>query len=234
MGHEKGVKSEMIIMGHRGAAALEPENTLLSITRAMETGVDAVEIDVHLTKDREVVVIHDSTVDRTTNGSGLVCSYTLTELKKLDAGKGESIPTLQEVVDHIDKRVKLVIELKEEGAEGQVVGLINENNLVHNVYVISFWHRLVQRVKEMGQSIKTGVLLVGCPVDTSVATQASADAFVMRYTFVDKPFVEMAHREGLKVFIWNIDDPTLVKPYADIGVDGIGSNDPRILVEYFR
>jgi len=224
----------MMIMGHRGAAALEPENTLLSISRAMEIGVDAVEIDVHLSKDNEVVVIHDSTVDRTSNGSGPVRSYTLAELKGLDAGKGETIPTLQEVMDLIDKRVKLVIELKEEGAEGQVVTLINKNNLVDNVYVISFWHQLVKRVKEMEERVKTGVLLVGCPVDTSVATQASADALVMRYTFVDKPFVEMAHKEGLKVFIWNIDDPTLVKPYAHMGVDGIGSNDPRVLVDYFR
>ncbi|MDY6988702.1 MAG: glycerophosphodiester phosphodiesterase family protein [Thermodesulfobacteriota bacterium] len=228
------MQNKMMIMGHRGAAALEPENTLLSISRAMEIGVDAVEIDVHLSRDNEVVVIHDSTVDRTSNGSGPVCTYTLADLKKLDAGKGETIPTLQEVVDLIDKRVKLVIELKEEGAEGQVVTLINENNLVDNVYVISFWHKLVKRVKELEEGIKTGVLLVGCPVDTSVATQASADALVMRYTFVDKPFVEMAHKEGLKVFIWNIDDPTLVKPYAHMGVDGIGSNDPRVLVDYFR
>jgi len=77
----------MIIMGHRGAAALEPENTLLAIGRAIEIGVNAVEIDVHLSKDKEIVVIHDSTVDRTTDGSGPVCSFTLDELKKLDAGR---------------------------------------------------------------------------------------------------------------------------------------------------
>jgi len=224
----------MMIMGHRGAAALEPENTLLSISRAMEIGVDAVEIDVHLSKDNEAVVIHDATLDRTTNGSGPVRSHSLEQLKELDAGKGETIPTLQEVMDLIDKRVKLVIELKEEGVEEQVVRLINDNDFVDNVYVISFWHRLVKRVKEMTERIKTGVLLVGCPVDTSVATQASADAFVMRYSFVDQPFVEMAHKEGLKVFVWNIDESDLVKPYADMGVDGIGSNDPRVLVEYFR
>jgi glycerophosphoryl diester phosphodiesterase len=224
----------MMIMGHRGAAALEPENTFLSISRAMEIGVDAVEIDVHLSRDKELVVIHDATVDRTTNGRGLVGSYTLEELKKLDAGKGETIPTLQEVMDLIDKKVKLVIELKEEGAEKAVVELINGNDLVDDVYVISFWHRLVKRVKEIDGRIKTGVLLVGCPVDTSVATQACADALVMRYTFVDRPFVEMAHKDAIKVFIWNIDELSLVKPYADMGVDGIGSNDPRVLVEYFR
>jgi len=224
----------MIIIGHRGAAALEPENTLLSIKRAIEIGVDAVEIDVHLSKDKELVVIHDATVDRTTNGKGPVSSYTVQEIKRLDAGKGEAIPTLQEVIDLIDKRVTLIIELKEEGTEGPVVDLIARNNLFDKACVISFWHRLVKTVKEMDGRIKTGVLLVGSPVDTCIATRASADALVMKYTFVDRELVEMAHEKGLKVFIWNIDDRDLLKPYVGMGVDAIGTNDPRILVEYFR
>jgi len=224
----------MIIMGHRGAAALAPENTLLSIATAMEIGVDAVEIDVHLSKDKEIVVIHDATVDRTTNGTGAVSSYTLEEMKRLDAGKGETIPTLQEVMDLIHGKVKLVIELKDEGTEEPVVDLIKRNGLVENVYVISFWHRLVRTVKDIEGRIKTGVLFVGCPVDASIAARVSADALVMKYTFVDKRFVDTAHKEGLTVFVWNIDDPRLVKPYADMGVDGMGSNDPRVLIDFFR
>ena len=224
----------MMIMGHRGAAALEPENTLLSIRKAMEIGVDAVEIDVHLSKDKELVVIHDSTLDRTTNGTGPVNNYTLSELKRYDAGKGEAIPTLQEVMELTDKKIRLVIELKEKDTERIVVEQIKKNKLEDNVYVISFWHRLVKKVKEMDRGIKTGVLLIGCPVDTSIADQVSADALVMKYTFVDAEFVELSHKNGLKVFIWNIDDPNLVKPFADMGVDGIGSNNPGILVDYFR
>ena len=224
----------MIIMGHRGAAALEPENTLLSIARAMEIGVDAVEIDVRLSKDKEIVVIHDSTVDRTTNKTGLVSGYALEELRKLDAGKGERIPTLQEVIDLIGHKVRLVIELKEQGTERRVVELTKRNDFDDNVYVISFWHSLVKTVKEMDSRIKTGVLLVGCPVDACIATQASADALVMKYSFVNSKFVETAHKEGLKVFIWNIDDRQVLKRCADMPVDGIGSNDPRVLVEYFR
>lgn len=107
----------MMLMGHRGAKALEPENTLLSIKRALEIGVDAVEIDVHLTKDQEIVVIHDSTVDRTTNRTGPVGSYTLEDIRKLDAGKGEKIPTLVEVIGLTKGKAKLVIELKEKGTE---------------------------------------------------------------------------------------------------------------------
>jgi len=224
----------MIIMGHRGAAALAPENTLLSMATAMEIGVDAVEIDVHLSKDNEIVVIHDATVDRTTNGTGAVNRLLLEEIKKLDAGQGEAIPTLQEVVDFIQGKVKLVIELKGAGTEAPVVELIKSNGLWENVYVISFWHRLVRTVKEMDSRIKTGVLFVGCPVDTSFAAAVSADALVMKYTFVDKRFVDTAHKEGFRVFIWNIDDPHLVRPYAAMGVDGMGSNDPRVLIDSFR
>lgn len=224
----------MMIMGHRGAAALEPENTLLSITRAIEIGVDVVEIDVRLSKDKELLVIHDSTIDRTTNGTGPVGSYTLEEIKKLDAGKGERIPTLQEVIDLIGNKVKLVIELKEEGTEKRVVELVNKNGFDDNVYVISFWHEAVKAAKEMSSRIKTGVLLVGCPVDVCIATRASADALVMKYNFVNRKFVEIAHKESLKIFVWNIDDQHLLGPYVDMGVDGIGSNDPRVLVEYFR
>ena len=224
----------MMIIGHRGAAALEPENTLLSIERAMDIGVDAVEIDVHLSKDKELVVIHDATVDRTTNGTGPVSSYTVQEIKGLDAGKGEAIPTLQEVIDLIDRRAMLVIELKEEGTERSVVDLIIRNNLFDKSCIISFWHRLVKTVKEMDSRIKTGVLLVGSPVDACIATQASADALVMKYSFVDQEFVKIAHEKGLKVFIWNIDDQDLLRPYVDMGVDAIGTNDPRVLIKYFR
>lgn len=224
----------MIIMGHRGAAAVEPENTLLSIASAIDIGADAVEIDVRLTRDKELVVIHDSSLDRTTNGSGPVGAYDLKDLKALDAGKGETIPTLQEVMELVGRKAILVIELKEQGTEKKVVDLIRENHLKESVYVISFWHRLVKTVKEMDRRIRAGVLLVGCPVDCSMASRASAEALVMRYNFVDQDFVETAHRENLKVFIWNIDEYHLLDPYVQMGVDGIASNDPRILVEYFR
>jgi glycerophosphoryl diester phosphodiesterase len=223
----------MMLMGHRGAAALEPENTLLSINLALEIGVDAVEIDVHLTRDKELAVIHDSTLDRTTNGTGPVGSFTLSQMKKFDAGKGEHIPSLQEVIDLVRGRCRLIVELKEEGTEQKVVKLIRENALYDSAYVISFWHRLVKRAKEMDNRVKTGVLLVGCPVNACLARSVSADALVMNYAFVNKELVETAHREGVKVFVWNIDLPDLLKPYAEMQVDGIGSNDPRILVNYF-
>jgi glycerophosphoryl diester phosphodiesterase len=223
-----------MIMGHRGAAALEPENTLRSVSRAIEIGADAVEIDVRLTRDGELAVIHDATVDRTTDGSGPVRAFSLGELKALDAGKGERVPTLQEVLDLVGNRVTIVVELKEEGTEKKVVELLRKNRLEENAYVISFWHSAVLAAKKMYSRIRTGVLLVGCPVDAGVATRAQADAVVMRYSFVNQDFVLTAHQEGLKVFVWNIDDRSLLRPFVEMRVDGIASNDPRVLVDYFR
>ncbi|MEW5818517.1 MAG: glycerophosphodiester phosphodiesterase, partial [Spirochaetota bacterium] len=119
----------------------------------------------------------------------------------------------------------------EEGTEQGVVDLIRKNELYSSVFVISFWHMLVKRVKEMDSRIKTGVLLVGCPVDACLARSVSADALVMNYAFVNRDLVEAAHREKIKVFIWNIDSPELLKPYIEMQVDGIGSNDPGIFAQ---
>ena len=106
----------MEVIAHRGASYFEPENTLRSFRRAVEMGADRVEVDVRLSKDNKLVVIHDPRVDRTTNGTGRVKDMTLQELKSLDAGKGEKIPTLQEVIDAL-KDTKLVIEMKIPGIE---------------------------------------------------------------------------------------------------------------------
>ncbi len=109
----------MLRIGHRGAKAYAPENTLASFKKALEIGVDAVELDVRKTKDTQLVVIHDADVKRTTNGEGLVNDFTLKEIKSFDAGGGEKIPTFEEALDFLDKKVKVFVELKEVGVEEQ-------------------------------------------------------------------------------------------------------------------
>ncbi|MGQ9690287.1 MAG: glycerophosphodiester phosphodiesterase [Thermoproteota archaeon] len=119
----------MLKIGHRGAKFYEPENTLRSFRKALELGVDAVELDMRRTKDGELVVIHDAEVDRTTDGKGLVSGLTLKEVKRLVTEKGEKIPTLKEVLDFLDKRVRILIELKEDGVEEAVLNLVREKGL---------------------------------------------------------------------------------------------------------
>ncbi len=116
----------MLKIGHRGAMGYAPENTLGSFAKALELGVDGIELDVHVCKSGEVVVIHDERVDRTTNGKGQVKEMTLKELKELDAGKGERIPTLEEVLDFVDRRAFIDIELKAEGIGNSVADIVRK------------------------------------------------------------------------------------------------------------
>ena len=225
----------VVVTGHRGAGFLEPENTIRSIRRAIELGVDQVEIDVHLSRDGKLVVIHDETLDRTTNGHGFVRDYTLAELKKLDAGKGEKIPTLQEVIDAVKGKVMLQIELKEPAAADQVVKTVEDNGLVGDVIVTSFWHHAVKRVKELNPRIETGVLFACSPIDVAqLAINAGADALHANFNYVDSSMVEEAHRHGLKIRVWNPDDEYHLKRIAALDVDAIGSNRPDLLLKLLK
>ena len=146
------------IVGHRGAAGYAPENTLLSFQAAMDSGCDKVEMDIRVTKDGHAVVIHDATVDRTTNGKGPVLAKTLEEIKRLECGKGQKIPTLREVVDLCKNRIRLIIELKEFGASKAVSEILEENDLTGSSLVISFDAGIVGEMKETNPQIKLGLL----------------------------------------------------------------------------
>ncbi|MBW1917841.1 MAG: glycerophosphodiester phosphodiesterase [Deltaproteobacteria bacterium] len=223
------------IMGHRGAPAYEPENTLRSIRRALEMGVEAVEIDVQLSRDGRLAVIHDETVDRTTNGRGRVKDLTWDELQRLDAGQGERIPALEEVVDLVRSRAHLVVELKQPDAVAPLAKFFQVHNLFDDAHAISFWHPAVKALRELEPKIRTGVLLVGHPVDpVAMARGAGAEALVLNYAFVSQDLVQTAKRAGLMVFIWNIDTIELLKPFLDLELDGIGSNRPDVLIEYLK
>lgn len=225
----------MHIMGHRGAPAYEPENTLRSLSRALEMGVDAVEIDVHLSKDGRIMVIHDDTVDRTTNGAGRVRDLTFAELRALDAGKGERIPSLEEVVDVVAGKAHLIVEVKDPAAAEPLVKFFQARPIFADAHVISFWHPLVKAMKEQEPRLRTGVLMVGCPADpVGLARAARAEALVLQYAYVTPDLVAAAHAHGLLVYVWNIDDIETLKPYLAMNLDGIGSNRPDVVVEYIK
>ena len=227
--------SLVLVTGHRGAAGLEPENTLRAVRRAMELGVDQVEIDVRLTRDGHLVVIHDEKVDRTTNGHGRVSEFTLEEIKKLDAGKGESIPTLKEVLELVKGRIRVQIELKERGIEEKVVRLVEAEGMVSDVTVTSFFHEAVKRVKEVNRNIETGVLFVCSPIKGwQLAIDALADALHPNVEYVTPGMIEEAHRRGLKVKVWNTEDADEIRRLIDMGVDAIGSDRPDIVLRVLR
>ena len=223
-----------LIYGHRGSPFKAPENTIASIKKALEDGCEAVEIDVRKTKDNKIVVIHDIRVDRTANGKGFVSDFALNELKKLSFN-GEKIPTLNEVIDFVGKKASIIIELKEENLEKDIIKIIEKNGFLDKAIIISFYHKLIKNIKESNKKIKTGILLVGKPIDTvELAHEAEADYLFLNYAYVDKELVSKAHKNNLKVYVWNIDTIKDLGEMLKLNVDGIGSNKPDLIAGYFK
>jgi len=219
----------MLKIGHRGAKGYEPENTLRSFQKALELNVDAVELDVRRTKDGAIVVIHDAEVDRTTNGKGLVSELTLKEIKELDIEKGEKIPTLEEALDFLDKKVKIFIELKEIGIEKGVLHSIYEKGLEKNVIIVSFHEEALRKVRELNNEVEIGLIYVKHRNPVKVALELRANYLLPLYRFTHAANVEKAHENGLKVIVWTINNQEEVSEYVKKCVDGISSDKPDIL-----
>lgn len=218
-----------IKIAHRGASAYEPENTLRSFERAIELKADMIELDVRQSIDGHLVVMHDETVDRTTDSSGLVALKTLSELKDLNAGKGEQIPTLNEVIELGMGRAKFVLELKENSVEDKVVELIQDNNLLDEVFVVSFKSNRLKMIKELEPKVKTGLILVTSLDPIRLAKNCGADVVAPFRWFVTKGLVERARQNGLHTFTWTVDETLKAQSLKKIGVSGIVTNRPDII-----
>ncbi len=225
----------MIIIGHRGAAALEPENTLCSIQKALDLGVDQIEIDVHLTHDQYLVVIHDETVDRTTDGHGAVADFALREIRQLDAGKGERIPTLQEVINSVRRRAILQIELEGPRTAAPVVRIVEQNGMVDQVLLTSFVHERLHEMRRLNSNIRLAALWFKAPEDAcEQAVGIGAEALHVEHHNTDAALVKQAHAHGLKIRAWNPDTVDEMQHVIDLGLDGVSSNRPDLLIELCR
>jgi glycerophosphoryl diester phosphodiesterase len=225
----------MIAVGHRGAAALEPENTLRGFRRALELGVDFVECDVHRTRDGRLAVIHDETVDRTTNGSGPVASFTLEELQRLDAGAGERIPSLAEVLATVRGRCRILIELKGPDTEALAIEAVQDARMSADVIFTSFHLDRIRRIREIDPSLTTGAIFSQPPPDACAqATAAGATTMGVHYRNLTPILVQEAHDRRLVIRAWNPDTEPEIEAMVDLGVDGIGSNRPDLLLAVLR
>jgi len=228
-GENKSLR-KVLVVAHRGASAYEPENTLRSLRRALEIGADMVEVDVHASRDGHIVVIHDAKVERTTNGKGYVKDLTLKEMRKLDAGLGEKVPTLEEVVELMRGKAQLVIEIKVPRTEEKVLRIIKEGSLRNNVLISSFYHTAVKHVRELDPKIKTGIIISSRPVKPAqLSIDANADVLFPRYVYVDQEMVREVHKQNLTIYPWTIDDLNEIRPFIKMGVDGIVTNKPDVL-----
>jgi len=221
-----------IKIGHRGACGYEPENTLRSFRKALELGADMVELDVYVCKTGELVIIHDDKVDRITDGTGYVIEKTFDELRKLDAGKGEKIPTLEEVLDLINKKVSVNIELKGPHTAKSVADVIKkyitQNKWSYqNFLVSSFNHRELAEFNKIMPQINIGVLYIGIPFDSAKSAKTlGAYSINLSQEFITQELVDDAHKRDLKVFVYTVNDYDDIKKMLSLGVDGIFSDFP--------
>ncbi len=222
----------MLRIGHRGAKAYAPENTLSSFRKALEIGVDAVELDVRRTKDNQLIVIHDADVKRTTDGKGLVNELTLDEIKGFNTEADEKIPTLQEALDFLDKKVKVLIELKEAGTEEAVLSIVRERGLEKNVVIVSFLEDALRKVRELDKDIDTGLIYAKHRNPVNAAVELKANYLLALYRFTHSANVKKAHENGLKLIVWTVNTPQEVEEYVKKGVDGIASDKPDILMAF--
>jgi glycerophosphoryl diester phosphodiesterase len=224
----------VLVIGHRGAAAHAPENTLPSFRRAMELGADMVELDVHLSSDGELVVIHDDTLDRTTNGNGLVSSKTLKELRDLDAGGGERIPTLGEVVSLVGGRCGLDIELKGASTAGPVASLlmevIGEGAFREQGLLITSFNPL--ELLDLGPllpDVRRGILVEGVPDGVvEVAGMLSVNTIGPDHRFMTEGLVRECLRSGFEVHAWTVNDIERARALAAWGVGAIITDRPEL------
>lgn len=218
----------MKITGHRGAKDEWPENTILGMTKAIEAGVIALEIDVHKTLDNKLVVIHDPTMDRTTDLTGKVSELTCDEVRKADAGKGEKVPTLEEVLElSLSKDIQLFIEAKAFNIEKELIEILEKKQAFDKTYIISFDHRLIQDLTSIDERVRGGCLMVAAPVDPlSILDSAGAGLLAISTDTVDEKIVSLCHSSGKKVAVWNANSLEHYKQMNDIGADFIMTDRP--------
>jgi glycerophosphoryl diester phosphodiesterase len=220
------------IIGHRGARGLAPENTLLALDTGIRVGADWVEFDVQLHPSGALLLFHDLTLDRTTNGRGRLADCAFDALRRLDAGAGQHIPTLEEALDLIEQRVSVNIELKTPDGTGEAVagvlrqyldaGWPAERFLVSSFHLPELWE-----FKQMLPSIPIGALVAGVPLDwAGCAVELGAASINLAADFVDPRLVADAKSHDLKVYVYTVNDATEAAGLKALGVDGIFTDYP--------
>jgi glycerophosphoryl diester phosphodiesterase len=213
-------------IGHRGAAGHVLENTLSSIEKAIELGVDYVEIDLRLTRDGHVVVLHDATVDRTTNGHGRIKDLTLAQVMRIKTKDGQHVPTLEEVLKLTDGQVGLMLELKIRGLAKPVTEIMLRRGFSRPVIYASFNHKELSRVREWLPSATIMPLISRGRIAPSIATKLSAHHVGIRFDRVVKPIVASLHAAGIQIFVFTVNAADDIAHMTDIGVEGIISDTP--------
>lgn len=231
-----------LVVAHRGASALAPEHTIAAYELAVEAGADALELDIRLSADGQAVVIHDATLDRTTDATGPVHERTLQQLKRLDAGawfghafRGQRIQTLTEVLERFRDRARFVIELKGgsdfyPGIEERVLTFLQIYEVLDRTLLLSFDHLALRKLKDLDRDVRLGALVVGRLLDpAALAPPGLLDAVCLEAELTTGREVELLRKAGLEVYVWVVNDPLTAKRFAAWGATGVITDHPDLL-----
>jgi glycerophosphoryl diester phosphodiesterase len=216
-----------LTIGHRGVMGVAPENTLRSFVAAQEAGLDVIELDLHLSKDGALVVMHDAEVDRTTDGTGAIADKTLAELRALDAGGGERVPVFEEVLDAV--RAPLQAEIKDVQAARRLAEVMNARDLAARVEVSSFHDEAIAEIARLVPGVRTA--LVASRYDTGVvdrAVAAGASTLCLDIRRLTLEIVERARKADLAVLGWVVNTQDHLRLVRALGLDGATTDFPEI------
>lgn len=231
-----------LLIAHRGASTVAPEHTLPAYEAAIQAGADALELDVHLSADDQLVVIHDASVDRTTDGRGRVRELTVRELKRLDAGRwfgrafrGQRVQTVAEVLERFRDRVRFGIELKGgsdfyPGIEERLVTLLQLYDVVDRTLVASFDHYALRKCHDLDPDVRTGALLAGRVLAPgALAPRGVLTALCLEAAFVTERDVVLCREAGLDCYLWVVNAPDDARRLASWGIAGLITDRPDLL-----
>ncbi|MEU3983585.1 glycerophosphodiester phosphodiesterase family protein [Streptomyces sp. NPDC026672] len=216
-----------LTIGHRGVMGVEPENTLRSFVAAEQAGLDLIELDLHLSKDGALVVMHDAKVDRTTDGTGPIADRTLAELRTLDAGRGERVPVFEEVLDAV--RSPLQAEIKDVAAARALAEVMHRRDLVSRVEVSSFHDEAIAEIARLVPGVRTA--LVASRYGTDVvdrATEAGAATVCLDIRRLTLEIVERARKADLRIIGWVVNTQDQLRLVRALGLDGATTDYPEI------
>ena len=228
----KEKEKKVIIIGHRGANSVAPENTLKSFQKAIDLDADYIEFDIHQSKDGEIVVMHDSNTFATTGHKGSINRMTIEELKRLDCGDGEQIPTLRETIELAKGKIGLLCDIKASGLTKKLVNILKEEELIQTSLISSFIFNELLKIQKLESNLKLGLLLseelrIPRIIKRMVQKAINNDFYSIHlfYEIIEKKIIEIAHNNNLKVIAWTVDNEEIMKKLINLGVDGLITND---------
>ncbi|MDO8507189.1 MAG: glycerophosphodiester phosphodiesterase family protein [bacterium] len=222
-------------IARRGASGYCPENTMAAFDKAVEIDCDTIEFDIHKTKDGHIIVMHDDNVQRTTDGLGNIKDLTLKEIKMFHEPNGESVPTLQGVFDLLKNKKRMMLDIKDQNMEKEVLSLVNDNDLEEYVIIDSDFPDVVKKIKKMNPKIH--VYLGGVTKDNykSAVQEAKiidAEMIKVENILVNEDLVKEAHNNGIGVYVWGAEETNDIKNMQDLDVDAIVCDFPDKIPEF--